>query len=235
MYHRGDLRQTYLCASAVIAVSTFLKAAIQKFMGTQLPVHVVGNPVDLSRFPTRSHVGTGELFRILSIGSLEPRKNYGLLLRAIAIVAATRHVELVIIGTGPEYSRLQSLARQLNIDSLVKFAGHVSDAEIVAYLGRSDLFISSSIKENFGVVIVEAMAHGIPVIATPSGGPEEYISHEAGKLLSDHHPESLASAILDIIHNYSRYQPDRIREIAAQFSFEAIGPQISEIYSQILD
>jgi glycosyltransferase involved in cell wall biosynthesis len=233
VYHQKDLLQTYRHASALIAVSVFLKDAICTFAGPGADVTVIGNPVDLSRFPLRTRKKPTVPIQILSIGSLEHRKNYALLLRAISLIPNDYNLRLVIIGTGPEQSKLMAIAQQLEIDSIVTFVGHVDEAELVAHLARTDVFVSSSVKENFGVVIIEAMACGIPVIATPSGGPEEYITEVSGKLMADHTPETLAHGIQDVISNLDQYEAQKIRNVASQFSFEVIGPQVSDIYQEI--
>lgn len=234
-YHAEALRRTYENAKALIAVSAFLKTAMEKWCSTHKEIEVIGNPVDVKKYPLSHRLRGEHEIRLISVGSLEKRKNYPLLLQALHILLKQSHVKLILIGTGPERERLESLAKQLDIQDNVIFAGYVQEAEYARLLSEADFFVSSSTMENFGVAIVEALTCGVPVISTPSGGPEEYLHTDIGRIAKAHTAEALCDAILDAVSNNSNFNSIEIRDnVKSKFDFPVIGRQIEKVYQSIL-
>jgi len=145
----------------------------------------------------------------LNVGELFPRKGQDILLRAFALVRQTLPARLVIVGTliEPTHSALRQLAAALGIADEVAFLGYQSNP--FKYLARADAFVLSSREEGFGLVLVEAMACGCPVIATncPYGPDEIIVPEDSGLLVPVDDPPAMAAAMLRMLQD---------RELAAR-------------------
>ncbi len=139
----------------------------------------------------------------LNVGELFPRKGQDTLLRAFALVRQTLPARLVIVGTliEPTHSALQQLAADLGIAAEVAFLGYQSNP--FKYMARADAFVLSSREEGFGLVLVEAMACGCPVIATncPYGPDEIIVPEDSGLLVPVDDPEAMAAAMLRMLQD----------------------------------
>lgn len=159
-------------------------------------------PVDVSRFNPLpdDERDTGERF-ILNVSRInDPRKNIPLLLRAFARVhQQLPDVKLVLAGDEPG-PRLQSLRDELGLEDAVVFKGKVSRDELVDLYRRAQLFVISSTQEGLGIVMLEAMACGTPVVATDCGGPEGIvINDQTGRLVSNNNADALVDAVTDLL------------------------------------
>ncbi len=138
--------------------------------------------------------------KIISVGRLHHQKGYEYLLKAFKLVTENEiNASLIILGEGIEKTNLEKLVRVLGIENYVIFAGFKENP--YKYMKNSDVFVLSSIYEGFGYVIVEAMACGVPVIATrcPSG-PDEIITDNVNGILVPMKDENaLANAIIDLL------------------------------------
>jgi len=159
-------------------------------------VWVIPNGVDIppANEPTEKKSG-GEVV-ILSAGRLVKQKDQSTLLRAVGIVASKVDVSLELVGEGPERGKLERLAKELGVESSVKLVGYVED--IKRYYARADLFVISSIFEGFPNVLLEALAHGVPVVSTdcPTGPAEILGEGRYGRLARTSDPGSLGGEIL---------------------------------------
>jgi glycosyltransferase involved in cell wall biosynthesis len=101
---------------------------------------------------------------------------------------------------------------------------------------QSSLVVLPSRAESFGSVLVEALACGTPVVSTRSGGPEDIVRDEVGKLVPSEDPAALADAIATILAERARYQPARLREYALRrFGWESVTAQTFDVYREVLD
>jgi len=140
---------------------------------------------------------------------------------------------LLMIGEGPEKERARELAQELGILSKVKFLGKTS--EVIRVLCMSDLFLLPSEKESFGLAALEAMAAGVPVISTNTGGlPEVNVDGFSGYTLDVGDVEAMAEKGISILENSSTqaHFSKRAREQAEKFSIERIGPRYLQTYSK---
>jgi len=136
--------------------------------------------------------------RLVTTARLVARKRLDLLLDAMAMLddpAAT----LTIMGDGPERAHLETRATTLGIAARVTFTGYVTEAEKHRRLATSDLFVLASAHEGFGLVYLEAMQHGLPVIAARSGGQADFLADgRTGRLVAAGSAADLAAAIHDL-------------------------------------
>jgi glycosyltransferase involved in cell wall biosynthesis len=175
--------------------------------------------------------------RIVAIGSLIPRKGYDVLLRAAAALkAAGKAFELWIVGEGPERPRLEALAAELQLGEGVRFFGEVADAQDL--LAGAHVFAHPAYSEGLCNVILEAMAEGVPVVATPAGATVEFIEPErTGLLVTAGCPQSLAGALGRLLDDpalrerLGRAGLERVREDCGE---DRVAQRYVEIFSGLL-
>ncbi len=202
--------------------------------------HAVPNTVNTELFyPQIDKIRNDEIKRILLVCSLLPVKGVPFLLEAIKrIKAKRRDFRLDIIGDGPNREDYENMAKELQINDLVKFLGFIPKREDVAeFMRRSDFFVLPSIWENLPCVIIEAMASGVPVVATKVGGTGELVDENAGILVPPKDAGSLAEAIDSMLDNCNSYSSERIAQSARdRFNYQTVGKILDNIYrSELLN
>lgn len=207
--HVSVLRILSICCSLVITVSEANKRFLRA-LNISTPIDVVLNGIDVDRFLQSSkEIGDklstkvdGDTLNCLYIGSMINRKRVDVLLRAFAIV---RHrspaARLTLVGGGPLEGELRKLATELQLDDAVRFTGLIIQYPFDE-LKHSDIFVSASESESFGLVFAEAMSFGLPVVACRVGGiPEVVADGKTGLLVEANDPSSLAGALLTLLEN----------------------------------
>jgi len=173
-------------ARFVRCVSNFCRAQVMAWTAPQAwpRLHVVRCGVDPTQFQLAEHGSEGPV-RIAAIGRLDPIKGYPLLLEACARLGA-KGVDwnLELVGDGPLRGDLERLARDLGIEARVRFAGALAADDIPALLRRMNLFVVSSFMEGLPVVLMEAMAAGLPVVATRVAGVTELVEEGVSGFLA---------------------------------------------------
>ena len=217
-------------AFRVIAVSNSLKRELRD-TGIDNTV-VVPNVINTGRFS--QSVSQGSPFIIGFLGNLK-NNNKGLDLLIEACAGLDFDFRLRAGGEGMLMERYKELARNKNIADKVLFTGNVNPTEINAFYLGINLFVLPSRYETFGVVLVEAMACGIPVIATKCGGPEDIVTPQTGLLVDNEDTDQIRKAIEFIHKNYLNYDPKTIGEYACTaFGPEAFLDRINIICSAAL-
>jgi glycosyltransferase involved in cell wall biosynthesis len=169
------------------------------------PVAIVHNPVDGKEIRSRAESGTskGRVFRLCAIGRLTRQKGIDTLLRALGLVGSElpRRWELVVLGDGPLRVSLERLVARLALDDHVIFAGWVENP--YALLTKADVFVHPARWEGFGLAIVEALALGVPILATSCpGGPSDILADGRwGVLVPPDDPAALGGALLRLIED----------------------------------
>ncbi len=202
-------------------------------------VAVIPNPVDVDRVraAAEAEVAPPREGRplLVAVGRLTPQKDFPTLLRAVAQVVLTLPVDLLLIGEGPERSNLGVLIAELQLQPYVRLIGFQSNPYM--YMKQAQLFILSSRWEGFGNVLVEAMALGVPVIATDCPyGPREILEDgKYGVLVPIGDEEALAQAILALLQD-----PDKRGDLsraaqrrAEDFSLTRIVPMYEHLFLEI--
>lgn len=151
----------------------------------------------------------------VSLGRFVHKKGFDNLIRAFAIYyQAKGDGKLLLAGGGPEETALRSLAESLGVGPRVIFRGWTQDP--AAFLNEGDLFVLPSREEPFGVVMLEGMASGLPIIATDCDGPTEILSNRTGYLCQKNCPESLAQAMMEAA-NYPDEAHTRAKHALANY------------------
>ena len=221
-------------AGKVIAVGQKLAEKLQQ-VAPELEVCVLGNIVDESFFQNKLELPPLPPFIFCLVAVLKPNKRVDLLLRAFAHVFSGQQVQLRVGGDGPELSRLEALSRSLGINEQVQFLGRLDGTGVRQLLQTSHALVSTSDYETFGLTAAEAMACGRPVIATRSGGPEDFITEETGLIVPVDDSEALSFAMQQIQTHYAQYDPQTIRQTCQnQFSARMIAQHLEQIYRELV-
>jgi colanic acid/amylovoran biosynthesis glycosyltransferase len=179
-------------------------------------LRVVHCGVDPNFFEVKRHTGKGA--RLLFVGRLVAAKGLPILLEALA---ALEDAQLQVAGDGPDRKMLEDLARSLGIANRVEFLGYQSQAKVRELLSKADVFALSSFAEGVPVVLMEAMAAGIPVVATRIAGIPELVRHEEnGLIVSPGDSAGVAAAIRDLLDDpdlRNRYARAGRKQIEAEF------------------
>src|SRR3989344_2249073 len=197
-------RMIFTHARTVTAISTYL-AEWAKKMGAKR-VEIIPNGVDVKNFQFSIFNFQKEKFRkklgyeerdkiIITTSRLVEKNGVGDLIAAMRYLPA--HFKLLIIGSGPLLKNYQLLTTNYQLDDRVQFVGEVPHSEIPQYLWSSDIFCRPSLSEGMGNSFIEAMAAGLPVIATPIGGIPDFLKEkETGLFCGMNDPKSIADAVL---------------------------------------
>lgn len=180
-----------------------------------------------------------DLFTVLCVARQYPRKRIRDLIEAFAIVSRQEpRAQLVIIGDGPEHASLQERRQTLGLQGCVQLLGALpDDAEVRAWYGRSAVFCLPSEQEGFGIVFLEAMASGLPVVSTTAAAiPEVVPDGEAGLLVPRRDPPALAAALLRLLQDPSLQT--RLRQAgrrhARAYGWEAVADRFLEAVAPLL-
>ena len=224
-------RTTYALSDRLLAVSPSLQAQMKRHFGVEAEV-VCDMVSDAFLQPAIPHK-TAKPFVWIAVGSLIQRKGYDVLIEAFAQLEGGER--LIIVGSGPERERLHAMAKQFGIADRVWFAGMLDKQAIVSLMQDSHAFVLPSRGETFGVAYIEAMAMGLPVIATPCGGPEHFVRSDNGLLVDINNVEQLTKAMKQMETAIDTYQPETIRAyVQERFSAKAIAGQLEEIFEKVI-
>ena len=235
-YHLKLGWATYPRMTKVIAVSGALAGNLKEKFG--ITAAVIPNVVDLKKFSWREKPeNTSENnFNFVSVGNLTSSKKMDLLISSFQRAFKDQpNVKLYIFGEGPDRTKLENLIKELDLSRQVYLMGLTERSLIAARMGQSDCFVLASESETFGLAYVEALACGLPVIATTCGGPEEYVDRSNGLLIPVNDRERLVEALKKMQRDIDVYDPEKISEaITEKFSEKSITDQIHEIYHQVI-
>jgi N-acetyl-alpha-D-glucosaminyl L-malate synthase BshA len=227
-------------SDAVTAVSHFLKEETYRQFGIQKDIDVIYNFVDPDRHLPPSPACIPRCVRadqvtLMHISNFRPVKRVADVVRVFARVAARMDARLVLVGDGPEAGMAMELAQDLGVGEQVVFVGVVD--QVAPLLSAADLFLLPSETESFGLVALEAMASGVPVIASDVGGLPEVVEHGvSGYLAPVGDVDKMAAYALDILSSPERRARfcKAARERAHRFDYREIVPQYEAVYERVL-
>ncbi len=183
-------------AERVITPSRYLATIVRGWGVPEARIEVIANAVELTE-RRRPPAPTGpERRTVVTVGRLVAWKHVDGIIRAIHEVPG---VNLLIIGDGPEREKLEALVTALRLKGRVTFAGQVSQPDVARLMAQCDLFVLNSSYEGQPHVVLEAMAAGLPVVATAVGGTVEVIRHPENGILIGNGTTGLTSAIAHVL------------------------------------
>jgi len=227
---RGALER----ASLVLPVSNELGDALRVLApGTRF--RVIPNAVDerLFRPPERRPRDRGT--RLVTAGLLDTdRKGVDVLLEALSRLSELDGIHLDVVGDGAMRPGYERLTRRLGLEHAVTFHGLKSKPELAALMRGGDLFVLPSRYDNNPCVLLEAMASGLPAVATRVGGVPEALGETAGVLVDPSDPESLAAGIEDALERLDDFDREQIaRRAHERYGREAISAQLADVYAEV--
>lgn len=185
---QGNLR-VICCSKKTMELTTSCYGLKNKYMGC------IYNPISIDNFKPHEHIDNQA--DLVAVGRLHEVKNYPLMLRAFKIIVKRcPNAKLSIAGTGPLEAELKSLTEELNLQGRVTFLGNVSD--IPTLLSQKSMLLLSSLSEACPMVILEAMAAGLPIVATNVGGVPEIVTNN-GIVVESEDVNAFTEAVLKVV------------------------------------
>lgn len=236
------LARVFQNADKIVTVSAKLKRLIEDNFGFPQKLIVNNNGIK----PDEITSGNTELASryagsqvILSVSYLNTEKGLELNIKTIArITSKYPALKYLVIGNGPQAFALRKLSHDLNLENQIEFLGELTHDKVMQYMTIADIFSLPSWNEGFGIVYIEAMAHGKPVIACEGEGIADVIEHgETGLLIKPKDVESLTQAMDFLLSN-----PDKAREIGERakklvlenYTWEKNARKYIELYKELI-
>jgi glycosyltransferase involved in cell wall biosynthesis len=233
-------------ADKIIVISNATKDYVLRLGAKPSKVKVIYNGVDLARF--RPIAGKREEMRkklgipqnaivVLTVRRLVYKNGVDTLIDTANIaVKKNPRIVFLVVGKGPDMESVKLQATQLGIETNFRLAGFVSDQDLPSYYNVADLFVlPSKSGEGLPLVALEAMACGLPVIATNVGGIREILMEDYGKLVAPNQPELLAKAVLDFAAvDFSSRRGELRAMVEKRFSWDANVERLVEIYEELI-
>lgn len=227
----ASAKQAYASIDKLLTVSSALRENILSQIG--IDSCVIPNMVGKEFHYINHEYKKQETIQLITVGRLVPEKHFDMLIQAVANISIP--LRLTIIGNGTEKLNLQLLINKLQSENQMQLLGHKSKQEIVNLLQQSDIFVLPSQSETFGVAYIEAMACGLPTIATDCGGPRDIITPNNGLLIPVNNQHALEQAIISMCNNLDQYNRASIAaDCQKRFSSINIAKQIEQVLEQTI-
>lgn len=232
LYHTAEF--AYKNASKVIAVGSTLAQKIEARFSVK--ALCIPNIVDTSAFQYKRQQCKQE-FSIVSTGNLIPGKNMSHLIKAFhKAVSEGDNCTLYIFGEGPERGTLERLISELKLTNRIFLMGLCDREKIAEKMKESNYFILASQGETFGVAYIEALAMGLPVIATRCGGPEDFVTEDNGILVPIDDIDALVEAMKTMKKDIKNYDRKRISDVVKEkYSPMTIANRLIGIYKDVIN
>jgi glycosyltransferase involved in cell wall biosynthesis len=218
-------------AKGVSCVSQSLRSTLEARVGRHCSL--LPNMVDPAFLEEGERERANGDYTFLTVGSLDKNKNHELLLHAFAMGFKGRAARLQVVGEGPLRYSLEDLARNLQIDQQVDFLGPLSRYAMRKVMRAAHCFVLPSNYETFGVVVIEALASGLPVVATRCGGPEDIVTEQDGVLVDKEDAGQMCDAMQCVMDNSTRFNPAALRAHAdARFGEKRFVENAMALYTE---
>lgn len=233
------VRWCYSRADEIVAVSEGVASDLKQNIGLQgnRPVSIIYNPVDVDALTSKSREkvihpwlpASDDEPVLIAVGSIKPAKDFATLVRAFSSMRERHRMRLIILGDGSERTKIEHLAAELGVSDDVSLPGYVSNPW--AWMAKASMFVSSSKWEGFPMVLIEALALGLPVVATdcPSGPREALDGGRVGRLVPVGQPDVLADVVCEALDQSS--DPAELIARAREFSPPSAASRYLEILS----
>jgi 1,2-diacylglycerol 3-alpha-glucosyltransferase len=241
--HRWLMEFMQKCQHIIIP-SESMRGILVRDYGLHERYSVIPTGTDLEPFlnadgnAVRTEQGWQEETILVSVGRLAPEKNWDTLLQAFAKVH-DKHpgARLVLIGDGTARQSLETLASELGITEQVTFTGSLPFDEVPRYLKAADVFAFASVTETQGLVTIEAMAAGLPVVAVDGPGTHDIVQHGKQGFLVENDPDALAKGINKLLSDSQRIKrfSNNALKKAKTFDVNELGKQMIGVYEQAIE
>ena len=236
----GFLRK---CVTQRVVRDAFLVSTVTDCLAEAMRSHglnhpnyqVLPNVVDVKLFKPIPH--HNDIPKIVHISCFEDKsKNISGLLQSLKLLKEKGIAyQAVLIGEGMDYEAMRKLSEALDLGDRVRFTGLLEGQALVDELATGDFFVLSSHYETAGVVLVEALACGLPLVATQVGGVPEIVNGSNGLLVPPGDAQALAEAMERCCHTYNNYDPQALRDsVVERYSYERVGQLLDRWYREAL-
>lgn len=215
----------------ITGVSQFASDSFEKVFNTKKSIKTIYNPVDIEKYKIKRNY-TREGIKFVNVARFHPVKNHKLLIDAFSnVVSENRDAELYLVGDGSEYEEIKAYVHSKQIDDRVRFTGYTDN--VLQFLEQADVFVISSTSEALGVSVIEALATGLPVIATKVGGLPELVDNN-GVLVQSNNERELTNAMLLLSRENEtrKIMGKNSLEKAERFHVSKILLQYYEVYDE---
>ena len=224
------IRRIWKSASAVIANSQGLKELAQE-TDPNCNIDIIYNGIDTEQFkPARN---SRDRLRILCVSRLIGRKGIDHLLRSVPLVKAKigSVFEVWIVGEGNLEQQLKELSSQLGVTDVVSFKGYIEHSRLPEVYSSSDIFVLPSLNEGMSNTVLEAMACGLPIVTTDTGGTKELVNGN-GIVLTAHTPQAIADVMIELVENAETrsMMGKRSGELAESLSWSKVAKDYMSVY-----
>jgi len=240
--YEGTARKKYTeqivkYAKAVMPVSGILKEAMLKNNLHNVNYQVVPNVVNMDRFSLKPAHTPSAVTHFLNVSCFDEKsKNLRGLIDAFELlIQSGTNATLKLAGNGPDKAAIETYAAQKKLGDKITFTGELTGEALVQAYHLADALVMSSHYETFAIVLVEAMACGLPVIATNTGIAPEIVDEQSGILVFESTPQKLMEAMSETAKKLSRYDGLSIRnKVVNRFSEDTTGKMLHSIYNKVL-
>ncbi|MEA2036566.1 MAG: glycosyltransferase family 4 protein [Nanoarchaeota archaeon] len=198
-------------------------------------IDVVHNGVDTKFFSPKKHKKKNDDINLFTIGRLVHYKNFQTLIKAFKYVEKeNKKIKLNIGGKGIYEKNLRDLVKRLNLKN-IKFLGRLPQNALPNYYSNADLFVNPRIAEPFGIVFLEAMACGTPVIGGKEGGPKEFVTNDIGFLADNRDPKDIAKKILKAADSdLEKMGKNARKKVEKEFTWDVVAKRLYEAYKEVV-
>jgi glycosyltransferase involved in cell wall biosynthesis len=229
------IKEIWKKADAVVANSEGLKELALE-TNPQQAISVIHNGIDISEFTPNDRKKTDGYLQLICVSRLIERKGIRYLLQAIGELKHEK-IRLTIVGEGNQLLELKNLTSKLNIEDKVVFKGYLDHSKLAEAYQQSDIFVLPSLNEGMSNAVLEAMASGLPIITTDTGGTVELLD-DNGLIVGMQDSESIANAIMQLIKDPAKISEmgEKSRTMAETLSWRHVAQKYLNVYREnILD
>ena len=250
-FWRWRYKQIYQKADRIQVISSWLAKRARKY-GYQGKIDLVPNGVNLSI--NKKQLTTNKIRRlrnnlkirdkekiVLTVSRLVKKNNIEDLIKAYKLLVTSHKLQavLLIIGSGPLKSKLQNLVKKLMLQDKVVFINNVPYEDLPGYYALADVFVRPSLSEGFGNVFIEAMAAGVPIIATPVGGILDFLKEgETGWFCKVKNPQSIKEKVQYVLDDKNKEEVNRVvanarKMVEEEYDWDKITEKMREIFTTL--
>lgn len=223
----------------VIAISSEMKRQIAKaYRVDPERISVISHGVDTERFRPRDRPHEAvdpEAFTVLFVGRLISRKGADLAIRALA-ATDDESIELLVAGTGRQRPKLESMVHELGVSDRVRFLGYVEESELPRLYSSADVTLFLSNYEGFGLVFMESMASGTPIVGTPVGGIPDIVKDGETGYIESGDPDRIAARLRHLKDDPEEHDriSDAAYETATRMDWRCVGREVQSLYERVI-
>lgn len=210
--------------SILTAISNYLLERAKR-LGFRGESYLIPNGVNTQKFSNSERKKFSERITLITTSRLNTKNGVGDVIKALALLP--ENVVFKILGAGELEAKLKQLTRNLNLENRVEFLGLVSPENIPAHLHDADIFVRPSLSEGMGNSFIEAMAAGLPVIATPAGGIPDFLKDgETGVFCRANDPESISAAVKRLLNDpelVERIKANALKMVRERYDWDLIA------------